>query len=114
MELKKFVKEVLIEITEAVEEAKSESKLSIAPFRMMDGADIIKVIKEPQFVEFDIGLNVKNSNSKKNKTDLGISISIVKAAVNGLEYSNEERNYDHRIKFSVPVYFQATTQKRTN
>jgi hypothetical protein len=114
MELKKFVKEVLIEITEAVEEAKSEAKLSIAPFRLIDKSDIIKVVKEPQFIEFDIGLNVKNSNSKKSKTGLGMSISVVKADANGLKESNEEKNYDHRIKFSVPVYFQASSTKRTD
>ena len=106
MELKNFVKEVLLEITEAVYEAKKESKVPIAPTLHLNKDGSEKPLDEKQDIEFDIGLTAKDSTSESSKKGLGLAISVVKAQVGGSNKKTSETNYDHRIKFSVPVYFQ--------
>jgi hypothetical protein len=59
MELKNFVKQVLMEITEAVMEAKRESNGAIASFRLLDGHRVIETNNTPSLVEFDIGVVVR-------------------------------------------------------
>lgn len=107
MELKSFVKQVLIDITEAVVEAKKESPGAIASFRLKDGDTIIQTNDTPSLVEFDIGVSVKNSSMYVIGGEAGVKILPVKAGVNGKKESAEDHHHEHRIKFSVPVYFQA-------
>jgi hypothetical protein len=107
MELKDFVKQVLIDITEAVVEAKRESNGAIASFRLMDGHRVVETNNSPSLVQFDIGISVKNSSMFVVGAEAGISILPIKGGASGKNEKGEDHHQEHRIKFSVPVYFQA-------
>ncbi|MGN6207236.1 hypothetical protein [Asticcacaulis sp.] len=111
MELKNFVKQVLIDITEAVVEAKRESNGAIASFRLLDGHRVVQTNDTPSLVEFDIGVSVKNSTMFVVGAEAGINILPVKGGASGKNEKGEDHHQEHRIKFSVPVYFQALSTK---
>jgi hypothetical protein len=43
--------------------------------------------------------------------EAGVKILPVKAELSGKKQSGEDHQQEHRIKFSVPVYFQALSHK---
>lgn len=107
MELKDFVKQVLIDITEAVVEAKRESNGAIASFRLLDGHRVLETNNAASLIEFDIGVSVKNSSMFVVGAEAGLNILPVKGGASGKNEKGEDHHQEHRIKFSVPVYFQA-------
>jgi hypothetical protein len=107
MELKMFVKQVLIDVTEAVIEAKNESRGAIAVFRLFDGNEVLAKNEMASAIEFDIGVNVKNSNMFVVDGGAGVDFLPLKAEAKGKKERSEDKTHEHRIRFSVPVYFQA-------
>ena len=93
MNLKDYIKDVLVSITEAVEESKKESPLSIAP-GLVEG----KKITDPQFIKFEVAVTTSNEAGG------GINVLPFKA-----EGSHTTENIN-RISFEVPVYFNAKTK----
>jgi hypothetical protein len=75
--LKDFVRQVLLDITEAVQDAKNKSPVAIAP-----GA-IEKVAQnKPQLVEFDISISSQTKSSSKTKGGGSATmVSIIRANV---------------------------------
>jgi hypothetical protein len=106
MELKKFIKTVLVDICSAVEESKNLTKTSIAPSRLFFGNEQL-TCKDPQFIEFDIGLDVKDSKTKSSSLSGKAEVFVMNSKAGIHKQTSEEKNSTHRIKFSVPVYFQA-------
>jgi hypothetical protein len=101
--LKDFVRQVLLDITEAVEEAKHKSPVSIAP-----GSIEGKLKSEPQLVQFDISVSSSTASKRSTKKQGSATVvTILKAEVSGDTTENSKSQETNRIKFSVPVYFQA-------
>lgn len=94
-ERKKFVKEALLQITNAVHEAKAESKIAIALDTISSEQRAIDIM-EPQMVSFKLSVVVNKD------VESGIEIFSV-AKMNG-GYTSQVAN---EIAFSVPIYFQA-------
>jgi len=98
MKLDEFVKQTLLDITNAVYEAKNESFISIAPGRFMG-----EIIPEPQMVNFEVAV----TTSKEGKA----GISVWSAANTQGSLSSEHVN---KISFSVPIYFQGINDLKEN
>jgi hypothetical protein len=95
MKLKDYVKQTLLDITDAVAEAKKESSLWIAP-GYVDG----KRVAAPQLISFEV-------NTKTNKEGGG-GIEVWSFADMKASASSELTN---KISFSVPVFFEAPKGK---
>lgn len=101
--LKQFVEQTLLDITRAVDKAKKESPIPIAP-GYVDG----KGQNEPQMIEFSVQVTVAEEKSHKGKGDVSVPIiSIIKTSVGGEIGNKNEQTTTQCLKFSVPVYFQA-------
>lgn len=115
MELKDFIKTTLLEITDAVLEAREKSTASIAPFRLhgRNGTEI-EVITSNQLIEFDLAITETNKgSSNKEGNKIGIKVLSSEVSLEGKVGKNSEtvQQTANRIKFSVPVYFQFTSKK---
>jgi hypothetical protein len=105
--LKDFVKQVLLDITEAVEEAKEQAPVAIAPGTV--GKDIQM---KPQLVEFDISVSSRTKNTQRTRGGGSATlVSIIRAEVGSEKTNDSHLRETNRIKFSVPVYFQAYLQR---
>lgn len=106
MELQEFIESVLLQVTEAVRSAKRLSPVAIAPdmITYLDTGASDRV-NDRHTIDFDIGLAVRESSSKKAEGGVNAGITVVGAKVNGEKTDSLEKDYDHRIKFSIPVYF---------
>ena len=93
MDLKDFVRDTLLSITEGVSEAQAKSKLFIAPGTVEGKANL-----EPQNVTFDV-LVVTG-------IEAGAGIKVFAFGDASTSGSSEKT---HRVQFEVPVYFQAPT-----
>lgn len=101
--LKDFVQQALLDIMTAVNDAKKQSPLSIAP-GFVEG----KIQLEPQLIEFSVHVAVSEEKSKSGTGEVSVPIiQIVKATVDGEFSSKNEKTTTQALKFSVPVYFQA-------
>ena len=90
MELKEFVKSVLIDVVDAVEETRKESSRDM----YLDSA------KEGRTVDFDIAVTVEDSTSGSGKA----GIKVFQLIEGGGEISKEAKNSTvSRIKFGVRV-----------
>ncbi|MDO8524692.1 MAG: hypothetical protein Q7R99_03615 [bacterium] len=88
MNLQEFVKSVLVDIDQAVESARSETKRDI---RLSD-------TKDQRTVEFDVAVAVHETNSKSGKA----GIRVLQFAEGGGDISKESKNSTvSRIKFGV-------------
>ena len=104
--LKQFVEQVLLDITRAVDKAKEDSPIPIAPGYVEGRAQI-----EPQLIEFSIQVAVTEEESGKGKGEVSVPIiSVVKANAGGEIGKRNERITTQSLKFSVPVYFQSKKQ----
>ncbi|MDP2909791.1 MAG: hypothetical protein Q8N69_01840, partial [bacterium] len=98
MELKEFVKSVLIDVVNAVEETRKESSRDMH----LDGG------KEQRTVEFDIAVTVEDSTAGKGKA----GIKVFQLIEGGGEVSKEAKNSsESRIKFGV--YIDTWTKEET-
>lgn len=91
MKLKDYVKEVLLDVSSAVYEAKHEAEIAIAPGSMND-----KLNMEPQFVSFSVSVTT-------NKEGSG-GIDVLSAFHADGKLTAEHVN---KVEFKVPIYFQA-------
>ncbi len=90
MDLKDFIKMSLLEISEAVLEAKEEARIAIAP-----GTFSGKKQKDASSVDFEV--------SVVTSTEKGGSIKVWSVAEGNVSSENLSTS---KIAFSVPVYFQ--------
>lgn len=105
--LKSYIEHALLEITSGVDAAREKSKVPIAP-----GYAGGVIQPEPQFVEFSIQVAVSEQNSKSGKGDISVPvINVIKAGVGGELTSSNEHVTTQAIKFQVPVFFQAKSDK---
>lgn len=101
--LKDFVKQTLLDITMAVDEAKDKSPVWIAPGSFEDRKQL-----DPQMIDFSVQVTVSEEKSAKGSGDIGVPmVTIVKAKLGGEIASSDERMMTQSLKFSVPVYFQS-------
>jgi hypothetical protein len=106
--LKDFVQQALLDITTAVNNAKEQSPLSIAPGFVEDQIQL-----EPQMIEFSVHVSVSEEKSKSGKGEVSVPIiQIVKATVDGELSRKNEQTTSQALKFSVPVYFQAKNRDK--
>jgi hypothetical protein len=108
--LRDFVRQVLLDLTMAVQEAKDLAPVAIAP-----GIVDKKIKSEPQLVHFD--LSVSSTTTKSAKDKMGGSATIVtifRAEAGSESAENSSVKETNRIKFSVPVYFQAYLPRHEN
>ncbi len=105
--LKRFVEQVLLDVTRAVEKAKEGSPFAIAP-GYVEGL----IQWEPQLIEFSIQVAVSEGETHKGKGEVAVPIiSLVKASVGGELGKKNEKITTQNLKFSVPVYFQSKNPK---
>ncbi|MBI9109922.1 hypothetical protein [Maridesulfovibrio ferrireducens] len=106
MDLKNFVKQALADITSAVEEAKDISPVSIAPGYVTTSKGRTTIV-DPQLIEFDIATTVVDASSLTGGGSAKISVIGVGISVDGKRDSAVNHESVSRVKFQVPVYFQA-------
>lgn len=102
MDLKDFVKKALIDITGAIEEAKASSHLAIAPGYVQQNP-----VTEPQFIEFDVATTVVEASNTSGSGGAKISVVGVGISLGGERGVSANHENVSRVKFQVPVYFQA-------
>lgn len=91
MQLEEFVRRTLLDITNAVYEARRSAPLAIAP-GYVEGSAIL----EPQMINFEVAVTISAEG--------GGSISIWSIVDAKGQRSSQNSN---KISFNVPVYFQA-------
>lgn len=91
MELKQFISETLINITQGVEEANKKSKR----FKLASGFH--DKLGSGQEVEFDVQLNV----SRDSKDEINGKIGIALASISSDIKQSEVNQNTHRMKFKV-------------
>lgn len=90
MNLQEFVKDVLVSLDKAVDEARGEMKRDVH----------FSDTKEQRTVEFDIAVSVEESDSKSGKA----GIKVLQFAEGGGSLSKENKNSTiSRIKFGIRV-----------
>jgi hypothetical protein len=116
MELKSFVTQALVEITDAVKEAQEKTKENgalINPRLLYFGGDLAGnqvMLKEPggketrlgQVIEFDISVTA----SERDETQGGVGIQVASITIGaGVSGKTEDQSsVISRIKFSIPVF----------
>ena len=92
MELKDFIKNVLLDLDAAVEEARNETKRDIR---------FIQNKETDQTVEFDVAVSVENKSSAQGEAGIKV-LEIVKT---GGEISKQQTSSSvSRVKFGVEIY----------
>lgn len=95
MKLDEYVKQTLLDITNGVAEAQSESQLFIAPGRIDQDS-----VTSPQMVSFEVMVTVEAEGAGSIKV---LSLAEVGGPAN--------RAYTQKVSFEVPVYFQLQTER---
>ena len=90
MDLKEFIKSVLLDIDKAVDEARAESKRDIQ----------LSVTNEQRSIEFDVAVSVEDTKTKTGKA----GVRVLEFAEAGGTISAESKNSTvSRIKFGVHI-----------
>jgi len=98
-----FVKQTLLDITNAVHEAQKLSPHAIAPGYVEGKAQLV-----PQMIEFTVQVTASEERRQKGEGEVSIPlITIVKAGIAGTIDSAKDNQTTQTLKFSVPVYFQS-------
>ncbi|MDK3020528.1 hypothetical protein [Pseudodonghicola flavimaris] len=101
--IKDFVKAALLEISDAVVEARKESRVNIAPGYVEGIAQI-----EPQSVQFELLVEVTSESTKAGDAKVEVPVlGIVRASAGIDAKNNRNTTNSQKISFSVPIYFQA-------
>ena len=101
--LKDFVKQTLLDITTAVDEAKHQSPVWIAPGRFENKRQL-----DPQMIDFSVQVSVSEEKVKKGSGDASLPlVTVLKVNASGELSKSDERMTTQTLKFSVPVYFQS-------
>ncbi len=106
MELKEFIEKALLDITDAIHDARLKAKSTIAPANLHYGDKTI-VCDEINYVEFDLATHVTTQPTSSGKAEAKISIIGVSASISGNLSDVSEHGETSRIKFKVPVAFNA-------
>lgn len=94
MELKEFIKETLLNITEGVNEANEDSsRFSISDQKQHRPNNEIF----GGYVEFDISLIAIETIEGKTKDGIGVALASIGGEVNG----KQDNQYSHRLKFRI-------------
>ena len=101
MEIKTFIKDVLVEIAEGTRDAIEALGESESTARVKSHASI-----NSELVEFDMAVTAVESNGKN--TDAGVKVAWIKAG--GELSQSTENSAISRVKFSIP--FAPPTSKR--
>lgn len=112
MDLKDFIKTTLIDIAEAIHDAKLETseKIAIAPFTING-----KKVSEISYIDFDLAVTANEFSEKTNGSDgkMGGGINVlgnkISAGVDGSKQDIARLGTEKvsRISFKVPVAFSA-------
>ncbi len=98
-----FVKQTLLDITNAVHAAQQQAPHWIAPGHVEGQAQI-----QPQMIEFSIQVSASESKNQKGEGEISAPIiTIVKASISAEIDSSNENQTTQSLRFSVPVYFQS-------
>ena len=106
MELKEFIEKALLDITDAVHEARLKAKSTIAPANLHSGNKTV-VCEEIHYVEFDLATHVTTQPTGPGKAEAKISIIGISASISGNISDVSEHGETSRIKFKVPIAFNA-------
>ncbi len=106
MELKEFIKNTLCELSEAIDESGVElqKKISLTNIKLRE-----KSAGNYGLIDFDLAVDVKESNKKGSSG--GLSISVVEAKVG--KDSELSSSTTSRIKFTVEANFDSNEARRT-
>jgi hypothetical protein len=110
MGLDEFIKLTLSQIIKAVEEARAESQGMIAP-KLGKGYDDPKIMRSDAthggrgvfLAEFDVALMTSDNSEKAGSTGSGFHV----ATLDGKKKATQSSSV-HRIKFSVPISYEAS------
>jgi hypothetical protein len=94
MELKQFISNALLSITQGIEDANKVSPRFQMSGQIHGGKNI-----NGEFVEFDIAVEVSDSSEKSGKAGIGVSIIDIGGAVK----ATQNNQNTHRLKFKVFV-----------
>jgi hypothetical protein len=111
LRLKDFIQQSLVEICEAISEAREE-RVEIAPklHESLQGAGM-----KHSDVEFDLAVTVENNEGREVKAEVGATIiSVVSFGAKASASAKEDKNVStiSRIKFSVPVYLMYKSHEK--
>jgi len=112
MELKEFVKEVLVQLCEGVSDAQVEvSKLGgvVNPSGFRDDVKTEDKRRPVEIVHFEIGLVSEN----KEGSSKGIGVFLSAIGIGGKSTDEERLESVTRIKFSVPIALPAVDGNNT-
>lgn len=115
MELKEFIKGVLLDITDAVKESQEEIKngaiISPADYRVLEkvsinGSDLIV-----SHIDFEIAISADTTTEKSN--GIGGRISVLSAFIGGKSEEDERVRNENisKIKFSIPLVLPSILMK---
>lgn len=105
--IKDFVKASLLEIAEAVVEARNEARVNIAP-GYVEGLPQL----EPQNVHFELLVEVIDQTKIAGEAHATASfLGVIKAGVGTDGQLDKSASNSQKIAFSVPVYFQSPKNK---
>lgn len=105
MDLKTFVAQSIIQISEGIKEAQNSSGTDVAPHVALNSNGYQQIASKeerciPQFIEFDIAVTTFNDGQATAKTGIKV-FEVINIGFNGKtdqQYSNISR-----IKFRIPV-----------
>ena len=104
MELKEFVKEVLVQLSEAVVETQEKVEkfgAIVNPSGRMKGGSI--VINKKTVVVIDISFEVVLTNTGTNENASGIGVYLGSIGIGGKEKIETRNEGINRINFSIPI-----------
>ncbi|MFA7638390.1 MAG: hypothetical protein WCY02_03675 [Parvibaculum sp.] len=111
MELKQYISETLVEICEAVSDAKEKVRKSVG-IAIAPGTIDSVAQSAPSLIEFDISILVSDTSSKEGKGSARIKVVAVDFQMGGSAGGSSKAESQQRIRFSVPVFFQAQFNER--
>lgn len=98
-----FVKQTLLDISNAVHEAQLVAPHWIAPGRFEGKPELT-----PQMIEFSVQVSASEEKKQRGEGEISVPvITLLKAGVSATLDSVKESQTTQTLKFSVPVYFQS-------
>ena len=116
MELKEFIKEVILDITNAIDELKSElpNDAIIAPTNSNTDQKVNSDVGvlEVSYVDFEVAVTAASTDDTKKSAGGGIKVLAISIG-GGTEKGNKELSERiSRIKFSIPIVYPSTSVKK--
>lgn len=105
MELKEFIKTVLVDVCDAIHEAKGLVNESCIAPHTIDG----KRVGGEQLISFEISVSASDSTTKEGKGE----IKVLSLGVDAGAMIAKETQHVNKISFQVPVYYSAKFKNRT-